>query len=128
MFFQHPRDHDRSEKMLRRSIIFGAAFLVLASIPFIAPGETMSEAPLHIAAKKDDVAGIEKLLAEGAKVDARDSTGATALLVATHENRIGAARALIEAGADVNAKDKIEDSPYLYAGISMPARGAISKS
>ena len=26
------------------------------------------------------------------------------------------ARALIAAGADVNAKDDIEDSPYLYAG------------
>jgi ankyrin repeat protein len=37
------------------------------------------------------------------------------LLAATHANRIEAARLLIAAGADVNAKDAIEDSPYLYA-------------
>jgi ankyrin repeat protein len=105
-----------SEKMLRRSIIFGAAFLALAFVPLVASGVTMNKTPLHVAARQDDAGAIEKLLAEGAKIDARDGTGATALLVATHENRIGAARALIEAGADVNAKDNIEDSPYLYAG------------
>lgn len=43
------------------------------------------------------------------------------MLVATRENRVNAAWALIEAGADVNAKDNINDSPYLYAG----ARGHI---
>jgi ankyrin repeat protein len=36
--------------------------------------------------------------------------------VATHGNQIEAARFLIEAGADVNARDFINDSPYLYAG------------
>jgi ankyrin repeat protein len=51
------------------------------------------------------------------KIDARDSKGATALLVATHENKANAARVLIEAGADVNAKDNINDNPYLYAGV-----------
>jgi ankyrin repeat protein len=48
--------------------------------------------------------------------DARDAQGRTALLVAAHGNRIEVARALIAAGADVNARDHIEDSPYLYAG------------
>lgn len=102
--------------MLRRTIIFGAAFLALAAVPFNASGETMSATPLHAAAKKNDVAEIERLLSEGVPIDARDRTGATALLAAAHDNSIAAARALIEAGADVNAKDEISDSPYLYAG------------
>jgi ankyrin repeat protein len=102
--------------MLRRSTILAATLLVLASVPFIASGETMSEAPLHAAAAKDDIVQIKELVSGGAEIDARDGTGATALLVATHANRIAAATALIEAGADVNAKDNIEDSPYLYAG------------
>jgi len=102
--------------MLRRSIIMGIAFLTLAGFPFATSGEIMRETPLHKAAAVNDVAAIGKLLAEGAKIDARDDTGATALLVATHGNRIAAARALIEAGADINAKDHIADSPYLYAG------------
>jgi len=49
-------------------------------------------------------------------VDARDGRRRTALLAATHANRIDAARLLIERGADVNAKDEIQDSPFLYAG------------
>ena len=34
----------------------------------------------------------------------------------THGNHVAAAKVLIQAGADVNAKDAIQDSPYLYAG------------
>jgi ankyrin repeat protein len=49
-------------------------------------------------------------------VDVRDSGGRTALLLATYANAVEAARVLIEAGADVNAKDDIKDTPYLYAG------------
>jgi ankyrin repeat protein len=102
--------------MLRRSILKGAASLMLTAVPFVAAGKAMSTTPLHQAAGKNDVAVIKKLLAEGTKIDARDADGATALLVATHDNRFDAAKALIEAGADVNAKDRIDDSPYLYAG------------
>ncbi|MCH7320387.1 ankyrin repeat domain-containing protein [Solibacillus sp. MA9] len=40
----------------------------------------------------------------------------TPLLIATHENYIEIAKALINAGADVNQQDRIQDSPYLYAG------------
>jgi ankyrin repeat protein len=113
--------------MLRRSVLAGAAsVLLLTVVPLVAAGEAMSGTPmsetsLHAAAEKNDVAAIRKLLADGAQIDARDSTGTTALLMAVHGNRIDAARALIEAGADVNAKNNIEDSPYLYAG----ARGRL---
>ncbi|HEX5507338.1 MAG TPA: ankyrin repeat domain-containing protein, partial [Pseudolabrys sp.] len=67
-------------------------------------------------ADRGDAKAVREFLAEGAKLDARDVHQRTALLVATHENRIDVARVLIAAGADVNAKDDIEDSPYLYAG------------
>ncbi|MFC0220381.1 hypothetical protein ACFFJ7_18525 [Pseudochelatococcus lubricantis] len=74
--------------MLRRAVILGAALLALTSASFMALGETMSGTPLHTAAKRDDVARIAALLAEGAAIDARDDSGATALLVATHENNL----------------------------------------
>jgi len=108
--------------MLRRSILKGAASLMLTAVPFVAAGKAMSTTLLHQAAGKNDVAEIKKLLAQGAEIDARDADGRTALLVATHANRIEAAKALIDAGADVNAKDNINDSPYLYAG----ARGHLN--
>lgn len=49
-------------------------------------------------------------------LEKRDLSGATPLMRATRANDIAQAKALIEAGADVNAKDDIHDSPYLYAG------------
>ena len=76
--------------------------------------DTMT-AELHRAAQANDVALIEKLLASGAEIDARDADQRTALLVATHANAADAARALIAAGANVNAKDNIQDTPYLFA-------------
>jgi uncharacterized protein len=45
-----------------------------------------------------------------------DGDGRTPLLIATRANDVEAARALIAAGADVNAKDRISDTPFLYAG------------
>ena len=67
-------------------------------------------------AAKGDVAGVKKLLVQGAGVQARDERGRTALMAATHANQVEAAALLIAAGSDVNAKDNIKDSPYLYAG------------
>ncbi|MGB6408777.1 MAG: ankyrin repeat domain-containing protein [Planococcus donghaensis] len=40
----------------------------------------------------------------------------TPLLIATHDNHIEIAKLLIDAGADINQQDDIQDSPYLYAG------------
>src|SRR5690606_1944734 len=108
--------HYGNREMLRRSILAVGVFLLLSAGPFAAAGQTMSTTPLHEAAGQNDVATIDRLLAEGVEIDARDGSRATALLVATQGNKVEAARALIVAGADVNAKDGIDDSPYLYAG------------
>jgi uncharacterized protein len=96
--------------------VAGAIIVIVLLILQTTPQNTMaSETDLHKAAAKDDVAFIETLIKNGARVDARDSSERTALLVATHANAIDAARALVAAGANVNAKDNIGDSPYLYA-------------
>ncbi|WP_025370845.1 ankyrin repeat domain-containing protein [Advenella mimigardefordensis] len=101
---------------MTRSIVLAVlAAVMLACMP-VFPGAVMAAYPLHVAAGNDDVAAIEQLISGGAETDARDSSGATALLVATRANKVRAAQALIAAGADVNAKDNISDSAYLYAG------------
>jgi uncharacterized protein len=57
-----------------------------------------------------------KLVSGGAPLEARDADNRTALLLATRGNLVGIASALIKAGANVNAKDSIHDTPFLYAG------------
>jgi uncharacterized protein len=68
------------------------------------------------AAARGDAAEVKRLLAAGADVRARDASGRTALLAATHGNHEAAARLLIDAGADVNAQDRQLDSAFLLAG------------
>jgi ankyrin repeat protein len=92
--------------------------LVAFMLAMTSPSQAQSgrDQALIGASASGDLAAVERLLAEGADVKARDGRGRSALLVATHGNHVAVARALITAGADVNAKDGMEDSPYLYAG------------
>lgn len=52
----------------------------------------------------------------GAASEPQDAQGNTPLLRAVVHNDVASARQLIDAGADVNAKNAIQDSPYLLAG------------
>ncbi|EOH94245.1 ankyrin repeat domain-containing protein [Enterococcus pallens] len=49
-------------------------------------------------------------------LDEVNEHGETPLLIAVHNNQVDIAKALIDAGADINKQDAIQDSPYLYAG------------
>ncbi|KAK3239556.1 hypothetical protein CYMTET_50521, partial [Cymbomonas tetramitiformis] len=59
--------------------------------------------PLHGAAERGTVEVLRKLVEKGAEVDAEDGEGRTALTVALAFGQEGVARALLEAGAGVNA-------------------------
>jgi ankyrin repeat protein len=94
-----------------------AAFLfLLAAAPAFAQQGNEAEREMIAAAERGELPVVRKLLADGARIDARDQRGRTALLAATHRNRIDVARFLIQEGADVNAKDFIQDTPFLFAG------------
>ncbi len=98
-----------------------AAFLLLVTVMQIFVGSAFAqqgnekEREMIAAAEHGELPVVRQLLADGARIDARDQRGRSALLAATHRNRIDVARFLIQEGADVNAKDFIQDSPYLYA-------------
>lgn len=58
---------------------------------------------LHAAAHSGNLSEIKKLIATGAKIDARDPAGRTPLHVATYASHEDAVTALAKAGADMNA-------------------------
>jgi ankyrin repeat protein len=87
--------------------LLGAACLGLFSHPTLAQmppsqQEIAAYGGLHAAAAKGDATEIKRLAATGASLNARDGQGRTPLMVAAFQRHIPAARALIEAGADLN--------------------------
>lgn len=91
-------------------------FIFLTSIMFASFAQAT---PLHEAVRTDDLQTVQRILtgpSGSASREMRDDTGRTPLLLATALNRIDIAGALMDAGADVNAKDARQDSPYLLAG------------
>ena len=72
--------------------------------------------PLIEAVHAANTGMVLELVSEGASLEARDAENRTALILATRANLVEIATALINAGADVNAKDSIHDTPFLYAG------------
>jgi ankyrin repeat protein len=77
---------------------------------------------LHMAAFNGHVETVKYLLEKGAVVDCRDSEGKTPLIHACTGPFAAAARVLIEAGADVNARESTEGfTPLMMAaGLGQP--------
>lgn len=68
------------------------------------------------AAERGDIATVLQLLVAGAEINSRDERGRTAVMAATHGNRVDTVQALIAAGADIHIQDSRLDNPFLYAG------------
>lgn len=90
-----------------------------ALIAALFPLTAWSSNALLDAANQRNTPAISALLKtpEGRKLlEARDARGRTPLLVSTWLDDQNSAQVLLQAGADVNAKDNQQDSPYLVAG------------
>ena len=74
-------------------------------------------AGFHDAAARGDVAEIEKLAAEGEKLNIQDAKSRTPLHVATFMRKHDAARALLRLGADPNALDAERYDEALLAAV-----------
>lgn len=72
---------------------------------------------LITAVENNDVEKVQEILQDTSyPINETNDKKETPLLIATHENYIEVAKLLIEAGADINQQDSIQDSAYLYAG------------
>ena len=103
------------------------AVVLAGCIPVAAPGaltpaagisptdQTELDMDLITAAEAGDLSAVQRLLDQGASVDAANDRGVTALIAAAYRNHLEVARALIEAGADVNRQDETRQSAYLIS-------------
>jgi ankyrin repeat protein len=90
-------------------------FAIVVAGPSPAQQANEAERALITTAERGEIVTLRRLLADGARINARDQRGRSALLAATQRNQVEVARYLIQEGADVNAKDFIQDTPFLYA-------------
>ncbi len=70
---------------------------------------------LRTAARVGSIQDIERLLDEGAYVDASDTEGWSPLMLAVRERHTLAARGLLRAGADPNARSRDGEYPLMWA-------------
>lgn len=71
---------------------------------------------------------VKRLIAAGVDIDAVDARGETALDVACENNEIDAARALIEAGANVEPSERSPYSPLVFASSPKTLSGLRQQS
>jgi len=85
-----------------------------AADPAEGPKADATIAALFAAAKSGDVAAITRLVAAGAKVDAKDANGVTTMFVAAVYGRTEAVALLLGKGADIKVTDR-DGSTALHA-------------
>jgi uncharacterized protein len=90
-------------------------FVVFANITFSATSNVLEEGMVKAAAK-GDVAQVRDLLDQGVSATSRHKlTGWSALTAASYHGKLEVVQMLIQAGADVNARDKTGGTPLLKA-------------
>lgn len=91
--------------------LLAAMILLLVAVPTRA-----SEREMLQAARRGDLAAVERFIGAGGRLDPRSEAGETPLLMAIQGGHRAVARRLIEAGADINAQASNRDTPWLLAG------------
>jgi len=79
------------------------------------PKDEYGRNPLHFAAAEGDLAGLTRLINEGADIEAKDANGHTALHWAASQGKLDCLNKLLENGAILEAKDNSGKTPLHFA-------------
>ncbi|MDO5672412.1 MAG: ankyrin repeat domain-containing protein [Actinomycetaceae bacterium] len=80
------------------------------------PKQSSTQWPTLVATASLDT--IKAHLKDGASIDAVDTEGRTAILIAAKAGKLDIVKVLLEAGADINKQDNINLNPFLWGCIS----------
>lgn len=108
------KNSENGPSALLKGLVFTLALLFAGGANSLAqgdPGMLLMEA-----VQAGNTGKALELVAMNGPLETRDAENRTPLLLATRANLVEIAAALVKAGADVNAKDSIHDTPFLYAG------------
>jgi hypothetical protein len=113
-------DHDRVEALLKKhSSLANATGMDLNKFKWGKPVVVDGWTPLHLAAYVGDAEMIKQLAHYHANVNVKDKSGLTPLLWTVFGGKRDAAAALLECGADINARGKDGRSTIDLAKLSL---------
>jgi len=92
---------------------------VCALVPALAAEVSLSD-QFYDAIRRDDAVLVQKLLRTRGTVNAKDSRGGTPLMYAAAVGSEAMMRRLIDAGADVNAKNAFDTTALIIASDNLP--------
>jgi ankyrin repeat protein len=93
---------------------------LLAIVPVLTAADANVGDQFYDAIRRDDSAGVRKLLASGASINNKDSRGNTPLMYAAAVGSEAMLRQLVDAGADVNARNSFDATALLFCANSVP--------
>jgi len=105
-------------RMTGRAKALALHWLGSAALVALLAAARAAEPPLVAAAKARDWEALERLLEQGADVDAKTPDGTTALHWASYWDNVQAAERLIRARADVNAANELGATPLWNASMN----------
>ena len=82
------------------------------------PGNPAINAQLLVGARQNDLAQVERVLAQGAAPNSRNRLGKTALLIAAEKGNLALATRMLSVGADVNLASLERVTPLMAASYS----------
>src|SRR2546430_17053091 len=102
--------------MRNRAAVTATVLLVLFSAPLSSAFPARAQAtgtPFYQAIRNNDISALRDLI-RTAGVDTRDTRGTTPLMYAAALGSQDAMKLLVEAGADVNAKNAFDATPLMW--------------
>ena len=98
-------------------LVASGVVIVTAGRTAILEDDSGRDLQLIAAAGRGGLPEVEKLLREGADVQAKDGSGKTALNSAAYGNHVEVFRRLLAAGSNVNERDNVPSSPLMTAAV-----------